>query len=193
MTSYHQLSKIAETRYGGAEYTPELPNSIVASSPGGLDTSTHYHTGGVYGSGNSSSNHYGMNNPSYLSGIYGNVYEKGHSASIKQGYYPPSTDDIHWKTTERYTPVELIPLPTEASPTPKKKIGKLAMGILFFLFLIAAMYWASAIKNATSSLLFNGKKLSWQVVTILATIFTLIFGIGIWMAKDSLPSSGNRT
>jgi len=71
------------------EFDWNVADNQVVTSPGGLDSVHHHYTKGFYGSGGASWDKFGHQPPRYLSGVYGNLYNTGPSATDQMGYYPP--------------------------------------------------------------------------------------------------------
>jgi hypothetical protein len=83
----------------GIEYDWEVPDNQVIASPGGVSSVHHHHTKGFYGRGNMSSDIFAGQGERYNSGVYGNLYQKGHESS--QTYYGnPPPDKQYWNNME---------------------------------------------------------------------------------------------
>ena len=90
MRGGEELQHIHRPSSSGIQYDPRIPDDVVVSSPGGVDSNHHHWTKGFYGSGGASNDIYGFDPPRYPSGEYGNLYHKGPMAA--QVYYPKDAD-----------------------------------------------------------------------------------------------------
>ena len=99
--NYQNLNRYDGTMYGdhsqnGYEYDWEVPDDVVVGSPGGVSSIHHHYTKGFYGRGNTSSDIYAGQGQRYNSGVYGSLYQSGHTASEALGYYPTGPDPQYW-------------------------------------------------------------------------------------------------
>lgn len=84
----------------GLQYDRDVPDDMVIGSPGGVSSTFHHYTHGFYGKGGSSNDIYGGDQPSYISGEYGNLYQLGDNAAINSGAYSRREDELsqsYWK------------------------------------------------------------------------------------------------
>lgn len=105
MHTYQRLENFTESmygelRHGGIEYDFEVPDNMVVGTPGGVSSIHHHYTKGFYGAGNTSSDVYAGQQERYNQGVYGNMYEYGHTAAEKHGYYPQAPDYQFWRNKE---------------------------------------------------------------------------------------------
>lgn len=81
-------------QYLGMEFPGDIPPHMVVGSPGGVSQIFHHWTNGFYGQGGASFDKFGHERPLYLHGVYGNLYNKGHTSPQALGMYPPYLPDI---------------------------------------------------------------------------------------------------
>lgn len=81
--------------YQGIEYDYEIPLDEVVSTPGGVSSRYHHPTYGFNGRGNASSDIFAGQGDQYISGIYGNLYEKGDTSTGLEGFQPPD-EQFKW-------------------------------------------------------------------------------------------------
>ena len=112
--SYQQLKNVngslyGEAQYRGIEYDSEIPDDYVVSSPGGVSSIYHHYTKGFNGPGNNSGDIYAGQGDPYISGVYGNMYQPGNSADVKnnEGYIYIEDDDE--KKISKLIPVRHLP------------------------------------------------------------------------------------
>lgn len=192
-TNYSTLGRIGEPKYGGIEYDYEVQNNHVVGSPGGVSSIHHHWTKGFNGQGNLSGDIYGGDNPRYISGEYGGMYQVGDAQSTKLGYYPPSTDPKMWDPTrpkkEHFSPskekdYDMISPPDDEVVTSvdgESSSGKTwVLMILIFLILISSAYWAKAGVKVSKVLFGRGRKYGWKEYSLLAGILTLIIAASMW-------------
>lgn len=113
---YQTLSRYSgkfqqEPSHQGIEYDQEVPPHVVVGTPGGVSSIHHHPTKGFYGRGNTSSDVYAGQGYRYKSGVYGGLYEVGHSAGDQLSYFPSPPDTEFWK---KDTP-ELRGAPSESN------------------------------------------------------------------------------
>ena len=95
---YRRLAGKGLWRFGTPDR--EVPANAVIASPGGVSSTHHHYTGGLYGVGIVNTNMYAMSNPRYPFGIYGGLYQVGHSEINKTGMYPPASDVQYWNNQD---------------------------------------------------------------------------------------------
>ena len=106
MADKHQkLSGYSGSLYGrphyeGIEYDWEVPDNLVVGSPGGVSSVHHHYTKGFNGRGNTSSDIYAGQGEIYNSGVYGNLYQTGQTATQNMGYFPDALDYQYWQNQE---------------------------------------------------------------------------------------------
>lgn len=98
----------------GIEYDYEIHDGSVVSSPGGVSTTNHHYTHGLYGRGNTSSDVYAGQSYRYISGAYGNLYDTGATSTDQLGYYPSAPDNQYWNNI---TPGSGQPYGSDFSPS----------------------------------------------------------------------------
>lgn len=122
MKTYQSLRGYTGSLYAGApeytgmEYDYEVPDNLVVSSPGGVSTTHHHYTKGMYGDGASSWDIYGGEGYAYPSAEHGNLYQVGQSAPYYMGMYrtPPDVMYTANQSTahrDNFTEIEMIPAP----------------------------------------------------------------------------------
>ena len=106
MADNHQkLSSYSGSLYGrpnyeGIEYDWEVPDNLVVASPGGVSSVHHHYTKGFNGRGNTSSDIYAGQGEIYNSGVYGNLYQTGQTATQNMGYFQDAPDYQYWQNQE---------------------------------------------------------------------------------------------
>lgn len=106
LTSQPKVMYPDEYANDGIEYDYEIDDGTVVGSPGGVSTTYHHYTHGLYGRGNTSSDVYAGQGDRYIDGEYGNVYNVGQSASNQLGMFTSPPDNRYW---ENITPSQTGP------------------------------------------------------------------------------------
>jgi len=195
MAGHQNLGRYDGSLYGeidnrGMEYSTQVPDNMVIGSPGGVSSTHHHYTRGFYGQGGSSSDHYAGQGERYNHGVYGGVYETGHTASEKQGYYPEAPDKKHWENNTQHESFELIEpvdIDEPGNYQNDNQIGKWT--VLFMLAFLAFMVFSFSSKSVESLItekIFKGKKMNWHQMGVFATIFSLIFSLFLWTIGSSV-------
>lgn len=120
-------NKALKNSYRGIEYDWEVPNTNVVESPGGVASNFHHWTKGFYGNGGSSRDKYGFQDPRYLYGEYGNLYDVGETSTQRLGYYPDNSDPRYYNNQEppKYTqPTDYSQFYNKNGATIPQKSGK---------------------------------------------------------------------
>ncbi len=117
--------------YKGIEYDWEVPDNMVVASPGGVSTTHHHYTKGMYGEGASHWDIYGGEALRYPYGEHGGIYSVGHNAPQKMHEYAMQPFDVMYTQNQstghidNFTPMDMSTGTTEldkifgGSPTPK--------------------------------------------------------------------------
>lgn len=92
---HYRGSLFSSPQYTGIEYDFEVPDNVVVSSPGGVSTTQHHWTKGMYGNGASTYDVYAGEGNMYQYGEFGNLYSVGQNASTQSGMFPPGTDQMY--------------------------------------------------------------------------------------------------
>jgi hypothetical protein len=90
--NYQQLDRYKGSLYGslqynGIEYDFEVSDNQVVGSPGGLSSTHHHYTKGMYSPEVSYSDIYGGTAPAYPYGEFGNLYQTGQSSPYYMGVF----------------------------------------------------------------------------------------------------------
>lgn len=110
-------------QYKGIEYDWEVPDNLVVSSPGGVSTTHHHYTKGMYGNGASSWDVYGGEAKRYPYAEHGGLYNVGNNAPEKMHEYSMKPFDMmytqnqssaqidNFTNLDKTTPIEYISPP----------------------------------------------------------------------------------
>lgn len=112
-------------QYKGIEYDWEVPDNTVVASPGGVSTTHHHYTKGVYGDGSSHWDVYGGEAQRYPYAEHGGIYSVGHNAPQKMHEYSMKPFDVMYTENQstghidNFTPLDdlLVTPDKKKSPT----------------------------------------------------------------------------
>lgn len=113
LTSQPKIQFPDEYANDGIEYDYEIDDGMVVGSPGGVSTTYHHYTHGLYGRGNTSSDVYAGQGDRYINGEYGNVYNVGQSSPNQLQMFTSPPDNRYW---ENITPAQTGPYGQEFAP-----------------------------------------------------------------------------
>lgn len=148
----------------------EVPDTHIVASPGGLSSIHHHPTGGMYGHGNSTSDHYGPSDPAYPSGNYGSMYDRGHTAGQDQGYYPPKSDPQYWDNQDTFEFIEQPDIEEVNKKCLKLNVSPFVLLLLFLLAFVSFTFVAEGAKGLISEKFHNSKAVPWHWMFIYALI-----------------------
>ncbi len=105
-------------QYGGIEYDYEVPDNIVVASPGGVSTTQHHWTKGMYGNGASTYDIYAGEGNRYPYGEFGNLYQVGQNAGTEMGLYPSPPDQMYTPNQSSYHVENYTPMTRQSTMSP---------------------------------------------------------------------------
>jgi hypothetical protein len=205
MSQYQGITDYAGSLYGrttyqGIEYDPEVPDNVVMTSPGGLDSTHHHYSKGFYGYGGSGTDKYAGQGYRYPAAEFGNLYSTGQGASTQWGMYAQDPPDYNYvqnmsapasqrrmegaKGVEHFTDIDMgtdpskdeVSTPTDSllsNTAPRKKISPLFLLVTIALSWVAMEYFTRATDELISTKILKGRKIDWKINLI---IFGLIIG-----------------
>ena len=187
-------SLYGEPQYKGIEYDFEVPDNLVVASPGGVSTTHHHYTKGMYGDGASHWDVYGGEAQRYPYAEHGGLYTVGHNAPQKMHEYSMKPFDVMYTENqstaqidnftpikeEKTTPIEFI----DSSPEKDSELHGVKSVIkvpnpwfVFFVILLAYMaisFWASAGESFIYTKFHKGTKPGYMWLAIYAAVFTVL-------------------
>jgi hypothetical protein len=212
--NYQHLGKYKGSMYGqplytGIEFSNEVPDNMVMSSPGGLASTYHHPTKGFYGDGSGSRwDFYAGEGLNYPYAEFGNLYQQGQSAAQHMGYYVPPPDTMYTqnestsppefkgenakKHREKFTTSKDIIPQTIVDDVIKDTIPSLSINYyaLFFLVIlafIALYFWSLAGKKIIQDYIFKNKG-GWRQWLATAIVFTILLAISIYNINGPIIS-----
>jgi len=121
-------SLYGKPEYNGIEYDFEVPDNMVVSSPGGVSTTQHHWTKGLYGAPSSTHDIYGGDGYRYQYGEFGNLYQVGQNATTEKGVFPYPPDQMYTSNQssfqrDNFTKVPGMELISSPDTTEVRKLG----------------------------------------------------------------------
>jgi hypothetical protein len=201
--SYQQLyhysgSLEGKPEYMGMEYDYQVADNTVVSSPGGLASTFHHYTKGMYSDASSSWDLYGPEGQRYEYGIYGDLYQKGFQDFTANTYPPPpdatysaneSTPNVENYRPIKETSIEFISPPDGNTALPISQVKndddssgsrsiKLKKPWIFLIVLVFAYvaldFWVSGGKHLLFQKFHNSQVPNWNWLILYAVVFTVI-------------------
>jgi hypothetical protein len=192
--NYQELHRYKGSLYGrpeynGIEYDFEVPDNLVTASPGGVSTTQHHWTKGLYGAPSSTHDIYGGDGYRYQYGEFGNLYQVGQNATTEMGVFPYPPDQMY--TPNQSTPhidnftkvpgMEMISVPDSSNVekiSPLKKMTHVRLIAHPFLLLVLVILLYAAIdlsvtagESFLAERLHGGKTPTWKWLLLYAGIF----------------------
>lgn len=197
MRNYQELHRYKGSLYGrpeynGIEYDFEVPDNMVVASPGGVSTTQHHWTKGLYGAPSSTRDIYGGDGYRYQYGEFGNLYQVGQNATTEMGVFPYPPDQMYTQNQstphiDNFTKVPGMELINSPDTQEVKKIEGLGGKTkakhnvviahpFLFLLLIVLLYTAldlavTAGESFIAERLHSGKTPTWKWLLLYAGIF----------------------
>jgi hypothetical protein len=192
-------SMYGSPQYRGIEFDWEVPDNMVVASPGGVSTTQHHYTKGVYGEGASHWDIYGGEGQRYPYAEHGGLYTVGHNAPQKQHEYAQTPPDMMYTQNQssahidNFTPVKLggdgkspiefISPPDSSATTPLTPLqpaASIKVPNPWFIFIVilfvylALDFWTSAGESFIFTRFHDGKTPNWKWLAFYGVVFTLI-------------------
>lgn len=125
---YQQLHEYKGSMYGaphysGMEFDYEVADNTVVASPGGVSTTQHHWTKGVYGDGASQWDIYAGEGFRYPYGELGNTYEVGQSSITDLDAYPYPPDVMPTQNQRTYHKDNFTKIPKKSKSSDIEFIG----------------------------------------------------------------------
>lgn len=174
--------------FDGSMYPTNLysRDPSLVQSPGGMSTTDHHYSGGLYGEGLQRSDKFGGEGYAYQSGEYGNLYQTGQTASEQEGYYARPTPDVpFWENKEptEDSSFEVIE-GFEFEESKKEKFKSLLLLIVFAVitYLVLNM-WSTTLHKFLEQRIHNFRQITYGRMALYSLGVTLVFFIILWFYK----------
>lgn len=196
---YQNLNKYDGSLYGqasysGAEFDFEVPDTHVVASPGGLSTTHHHYSKGIYGHGRSATDKFAGQGERYEYGVNGDMYQVGHGAAQRNGHYAePVPDPEYWKNQdppiqdsfEMIEPADVIERFTSVEEV-QKKSGVVRPWVLFFVFIIGYImvdFWTGSLFKYLEQNVHGGRQITYQQMAMYSGILSVLFLVVVYAVK----------
>lgn len=193
--------------YDGIDFDWEVPDDLVVASPGGVDSTRHHPTKGMFGPGNTSSDHTSVYGQSYTYGEYKDMYTPNRdsqgatmfpnrydSEPILRGSGNATEDIVPQPIRENFQSPDSIAfldingeIKEDQSTTSNKSYAmkRVYVALVIVAFTICILFWKDLIYEEISKNVFAGGKLSSKWLFGLAMLFTvLVIGLSFVDWRD---------
>ncbi len=206
MADYEILGERGMPEYGGMEYDYEVPDDIVAESPGGVSSTHHHWTGGAYGAGVATSDVYGHMAPAHIYGDVGSLYHAGPTATrtVPHGYGadfppvfggnqpPPAPPTETPAAAPGLDNIELLEPAREGFEKASQGTGPTLEGlerelvswkafVVYLLAFVAFSFWAFTAIEFISQKVHKNRKIPWPTLVMYSFGLTLALMIASWL------------